>query len=293
MKSEWTKVCSALLLASSVTATQAQSFLQDFDASNDLANNFNTYFNATPPLGSPYSQVGSGGVGGSGAVSVALGGAAVTADATLIYNNLSFDFSTPGATLNIASMLNVSTQTAGGNRLLQLGFVNESTNGMNGNAGIAFTSLRLSSAGTSGNIYTPQFQTKTAAGATVSTTLTPNVTLTPGEWYELSGTFLNLGGGNIQASGFLQDFGTDGQTAGSVVFNFPTTTLNSTDIASDSSVWGALRGFNADGLNEVDNFRAGVVVVPEPSATALIFVGLGGFYLVPLLRQRQNIIRKK
>jgi len=292
MKPEWIKVSSAVLLASSLAGTQAQTFLQDFNAAGALANNFNVYLNATPPLGSPYSQVTSGGVGGSGAVSVALGSTTVTADATLIYNNLAFDFSTAGSTLTIASMLNVSTQTAGGNRLLQLGFVNENTNGLNGNAGIAFTSLRLSSAGTSGNIYTPQYQTKTAAGSTVSTTLSPNITLTPGDWYELSGSFQNLGGGNIEANGFLQDFGTDGQTPGSVLFTFPATTLNSTDIASDSSVWAGLRGFKADGLNTVDNFTASIVV-PEPSAATLFLLALGSFFVAPLLRQSQNIIRKR
>jgi hypothetical protein len=158
----------ALGLAVSVLDLHAASFFESFDAPGSLANDFNVYQNATPPAGSPYLQVATGGVGNSGGVSVSPGGTSVTQDATLIQKNTVFDFSQVGVTLTVSSMLNVSAQTAGGNRLLQLGFVNESTNGMNGNAGLAFTSLRLSSAGTSGNVYYGQYQTKTAAGGTVS-----------------------------------------------------------------------------------------------------------------------------
>jgi hypothetical protein len=171
-------------------------------------------------------------------------------------------------------MFNVSSQTAGGNRLLQLGFVNENTSRMKGNAGLSFMSLRLSSTGASGNIYTPQYQTKTSAGATVNSGLTPNVTLTPGNWYELSGSFLTLGGGQFQGSGLLQDFGTTGQTPGSIVFSFSPTTLTSADIAADSSVYGALRGFKNDGLNTVDSFMASAAV-PEPGSISLLTLGLG------------------
>jgi hypothetical protein len=269
----------ALGLALSVLDLHAQSFFESFDSPGALANNFNVYQNTTPPVvnaatGSPYSQSLTGGVGGSGGVSILVTN--VTADATLIQKNTVFDFSHVGVTLTIASWLNVSTQTAGGNRLLQLGFVNESTNGLNGNTGLAFTSLRLSSTGTSGDVYTPQWQTKTAAGATVSTSLAPNVTLIAGEWYELEGSFLNLGGGNILATGFLQDYGTSGVIPGSIVYSFPSTTLTSADIASDPTVYAALRGFKNDGLNTVDNFLA-ASVIPEPGTVSLVLLGLTVF----------------
>lgn len=267
------KLIVLLCVFAAAGSLQAQNFSENFNTAGALGS-FNVYQNATPGLGSPYSEVTSGGVGGSGAIAVAVGGTAVTADSTLIYKNSVFDFSQAGLGLTISTFLNVSTQTAGGNRLMQLGFVNENTSGMNGNAGLAFASLRLGSTGTSGNIYTPQFQTKTAAGSTVNTTLAPNLTLTVGNWYKLSGTFVNTGSGNIQASGFLQDFGTDGQTAGSVVFSFPSTNLTSLDIASDSTVYAALRGFKADGLNLADNFSA-ATVVPEPGSAALLLAALG------------------
>jgi hypothetical protein len=267
-----------LIMALAVLDLHAASFFESFDAPGSLANDFNVYQNATLPLGSPYTQYPIGGVGNSGVVGISPGNTNnVTQDATLIQRNTVFDFSQVGVTLTVASMLNVSAQTAGGNRLLQLGFVNESTNGMNGNAGLAFTSMRLSSTNTTGNVYVPQWQTKNAAGtATLTTTLTPNVTLIPGEWYELSGTFQNLGGGNIQATGFLQDFGTSGVIPGSIIYSFPSTVLTSADIASDPTVYAALRGFKNDGLNTVDNFLAGSVI-PEPGTVSLVLLGLIAF----------------
>ena len=284
----------ALALITAVAGARAQGFLDNFDSPFTLAN-YNAYLNtATPTWGpaflvtnSPYSWVSSGGVGNSGAVSLAAGSSTITADASLIYHNSSFNLAAPNTALTISAELNVSAINGGGNRLLQLGFVNGSTNGMNGNAGVAFTSLRLSTVGTTGDTYTPQYQTKLASGSTVSTAFTPNVTLTPGEWYELSGTFVNIGGGNLQASGFLQDEGKDGLTPGAVVFTFPTMTLNSgtADIASDTAVWGALRGFKSDGLSLVDNFGAnGTVVVPEPGTAAL--VGLAAAVLLAARRRK-------
>ncbi len=273
----------ALGLALSVFDLSAQSFFESFDATGAL-NNFNVYLNASTPVagpaaslaGSPYSQVTSGGVGNSGGISLAPGSSTITQDATLIQKNTVFNFSQVGVTLTISAMLNVSAQTAGGNRLLQLGFVNEGTNGMNGNAGLAFTSLRFSTVGTNGNTYYGQYQTKTATGSTASPPNFPNVTLLVGEWYQLTGSFINLGGGQILAKGSLQDFGTSGVFPGSVLYTFPNTVLTSADIASDPSVYAALRGFKNDGLNMVDNFSA-VLVVPEPGTFSLVLLGLAAF----------------
>jgi len=193
-------------------------------------------------------------------------------DSTAIYKNQSFDFSTTGATLKISEFVNVVANTGTGNRLLQLGFVNENTSGLNGNAGLAFMSLRLSTAAASGNIYTPAFQDKTAAAGVNNFTFTSNVTLTPGDWYELSGQFVNLGGGKFQASGLLQDFGATGQGAPSTVFTFAPQTFSNTDVTSDASVWPAFRSFHVDGANALDNFNA--QAVPEPGTLALWGLGV-------------------
>jgi hypothetical protein len=254
----------------------------DFNTTGQLANNFNIYQNTTPPVtnaatGSPYLQSPIGGIGNGGAVAVLAPATGITADSTAIFKNQSFDFSTTGATLTISQYINVVANTGGGNRLLQLGFVNENTSGMNGNAGLSFMSLRLTTVGTSGNVYTPAFQDKMAASGVVNTTLSPNVTLTPGDWYQLSGQFVNLGGGNFQANGLLLDYGPSGQGSPSTVFTFAPHTFSNTDVTSDSSVWPAFRSFHADGANALDNFTA--QAVPEPGTLALWCVGILGLGL--------------
>jgi hypothetical protein len=110
------------------------------------------------------------------------------------------------------------------------------------------------------------------------------VTLTPGEWYQLSGTFQNMGGGAIQISGTLKDFGTDGTTPGATVFTYPAQTLTAVDIASDSSVWPAFRAFKNDGATALDSFTA-TSSVPEPGTLALMAAGVSGL-LIAARRRR-------
>jgi hypothetical protein len=269
-----TSPLAATILSSSVLCSFAQSINVDFNTAGQLTSDFNIYQNATPGLGSPYAQFPIGGIGNGGAVAVLPGAANVTADSTAIFKSQSFDFSNPGAQLQISEYANVVANSAGGNRLLQLGFVNENTSGMNGNAGLAFMSLRLSTVGSSGNVYSPAFQDKQSAGSTVNTTLTPNVTLTPGDWYKLSGTFLNLGGGKFQVSGSLEDFGAAGLSTPVTVFTFAPQTFSNAEMTSDATVWAAFRSFHADGANALDNFTA--QAVPEPNVLALWVIGVLG-----------------
>jgi hypothetical protein len=273
----------ALTLLASAAGALGQGFLDNFSSSLTLGN-YNVYINSTTPTwgpaflvtNSPYKWVATGGLNNGGAIAPQPTSSSITVDSTLIYHNASFDFSGVGTALNISAEFNLAAVSVGGNKLLQLGFLNASTNGMNGNSGIAFTSLRLTTVGTSGDTFTPQWQTKLASGSTVTPSLTPNVTLTAGDWYELSGTFVNMGGGNIQASGFLQDEGKNGATPGAVVFTFPTTTLTGiADITSDTAVWAGLRGFNGDGLNLVGDF--GASIVPEPGPAALLALAVAVF----------------
>ncbi len=270
------------VLGASLVMVQAQSFTVSFDTLGDLANNFNIYQNTTPPVtnaatGSPYSQSLTGGVGGSGGVSIAAPATGITPDSTAIYKNTSFDFSTAGDTLNISAYVNVIAPTEAGNRLLHLGFVNSSTSGLNGNAGLAFMGFRLNPTAVGSTVFAPQWQTKTASGSTVNTSGGGNLTLAVGDWYEVSVTFANLGGGSIEGSGFVEDFGANGLTPGASSTISPTT-LTSADIASDSSVWAAFRTFQADGDGGLDNF--GASVVPEPGTTVLVGLGLGTLVLV-------------
>jgi len=261
------------LLVASLTSL-AQNVSVDFNTPGQLDSNFNIYQNATPGAGSPYAQYPIGGVGNGGGVAVLAPGATVTPDSTGIYKSQSFNFSSTGAQLTISEYLNIIPVSGGGNRLLQLGFVNENTSGMNGNAGLAFMSLRLSTVGSSGNTYTPAYQDKTAAGSTVNTTLAPNVNLTSGDWYRLTGTFVNQGSGNFQVSGLLEDYGPTGVSSPVTVFTFAPQTFPNTEMTSDGAVWAAFRSFHNDGANALDNFKA--QAVPEPAVLALWMSGLLG-----------------
>jgi hypothetical protein len=272
--------------AAFLATTHAQSFFEDFNTAGSYANNFNVYINATPAGTNPYSQSATGGVGGSGVINVS-SAAGTTPDSTSIYKNTTFNFANSGSSLTVSAMMQIVPTSETGNRLLQLGFVNDPTSGMNGNAGLAFTSLRFNPPGTTNGVgsvaYTPQWQTKTAAGSTVSTAGAPSpVNFTTGDWYLMSLTFVNNGGGNIGGSGFVQDFGTDGLTAGSTIQLTPIT-LTSADIAADTTVYAAFRGFNRDGLGNLDNFAA-TANVPEPTTMAL--VGLSGALF--LARRRRS-----
>jgi hypothetical protein len=278
----------ALILTLAVLDLHAQSFIQSFDAPGELANNFNIYQNTTPPVtnaatGSPYSQGLTGGIAGSGVVNIAAPGTGITPDSTAIYKNTSFNFSAAGDALNISAYVDVIAPTETGNRLLHLGFADSSTSGLNGNAGLSFTGFRLNPTAVGSTIFTPQWQTKTASGSTVNTAGGGNLTLIAGDWYDVSVTFGNLGGGNIQASGFVEDLGVDGLTPGAS-FSISPVTLTSADIASDSSVWAAFRTFEADGDGGLDNFSAHVVVIPEPGTTVLVGMGLGALLFA---RRRQ------
>jgi hypothetical protein len=277
-----------VVLGASLVMVQAQSFTINFDTLGDLANNFNIYQNTSPPVvnaatGSPYSQSLTGGVGGSGFVNIAAPAAGITPDSTAIYKNTSFNFSAAGDALNISAYVDVIAPTETGNRLLHLGFADSSTSGLNGNAGLSFTGFRLNPTAVGSTIFTPQWQTKTASGSTVNTAGGGNLTLIAGDWYDVSVTFGNLGGGNIQASGFVEDLGVDGLTPGAS-FSISPVTLTSADIASDSSVWAAFRTFEADGDGGLDNFSAHVVVIPEPGTTVLVGMGLGALLFA---RRRQ------
>jgi hypothetical protein len=279
----------AALLLFLVTVTHLQGFEYGFNESFDTPsamNAFTVYQNPSPGVGSPYSQLASGGVLGGGGVTVAAGGPTVTPDATLVRADTPFDFAKTGVPLTITTLLNILPQTAGGNVLLQLGLVNDSTSGMNDRPGFAFASLTLSSSGSSGNIYTPQFQTKTLFGEVVTLGLATNLTLEAGNWYELHGTFLNLGGGAVQASGFLREVTSDSGYGGPIIYTFPTTVFDSPDLASDTTAYAALRGFRVDGLNALDNFSA-LVPIPEPSSVSLVALGLG----IALAHKQRRFVR--
>jgi hypothetical protein len=280
-----------IAVTSSLALAQSPAVFVNFNTSGDLLNNFNIYQNSSPTrvvtadaATSPYSQATTGGVGGGGRVNITTG-TGITPDSTAIYRNMSFNFASSGEALTVSSFVRIQAPTESGNRLLHLGFANENTSGLNGNAGLAFMGFRLNPTAVGSTVLAPQWQTKTAAGGTVNTSGGANVVLTAGDWYQMSLTFLNQGGGQIQGSGFLQDFGSDGLTPSGVLLFFSPTVLTSVDIASDSTVWGAFRSFAADGAGGLDNFS--ISAIPEPGTVALLGLGLGAMVLTGIRSRKR------
>ena len=273
-----------LLAAAGLIAKSNASFFDDFNTPGSFQLNYNVYQNTSPSTvsftGSPYTQSANTGVGGSGGIDVAVPVAGITADSTAINKTQSFDFSQSGTALTISAFMKAIAPTETGNRMLQLGFVNDATSGMNGNAGLSFTSLRFNPTATTSMTFTPQWQTKTAAGSVVNTAVSPNITFVQNDWYLMSLTFVNNGGGAIGGSGFVQDMGVDGTTSGTIT---PITSANltSADIAADATVFAAFRSFQKDGVAALDNFAA----VPEPSSLALFGAASAGLLI---LRRRRS-----
>src|SRR6476469_10061171 len=119
-----TKTAVLVAAAALIAKAQAQSFFEDFNTAGSYANNFNVYITATPPGTNPYSQTAGSGIGGSTGISVS-NAAGTTPDSTSIYKNSTFDFSSSGSSLTVSAMMKIVPTVETGNRLLQLGFVND------------------------------------------------------------------------------------------------------------------------------------------------------------------------
>ena len=256
---------------------QAQTVSFDFNTSGQLSTSFNFSHNGVAIGSIPYLQSPTGGLFQSGSVTVLAPSSDTAADVTAVLRTRSFDFSKPGAQLTISEFVQAIGISGGGGRLLQLGFVSSSTASLNNVPGTAFMSLRLGTVGSSGTTYTPQFQDKTGLGNAVATGLVPNLTLTQGDWYQLTGTFSNIGGGKFQASGMLQDFGPTGDSAAGWIFPFPLQTFTNDDMTADEAVWPAFRSFRNDGAGALDNLV--VRAVPEPSMGLLWLLGAAALVL--------------
>src|SRR5262245_52452934 len=119
------RIISCLFCAGALSAS-AQTVFLDFNSPDQYTNNFNAWNDANGTNGGNYSfsQTTNGGVNGSGAVSVFQSN-----DTTASYKNDSWDFSTNGATIILATLVKANGQTSGNK--VQLGIQNSNTNGLN------------------------------------------------------------------------------------------------------------------------------------------------------------------
>ncbi|HEY2083241.1 MAG TPA: hypothetical protein VGI88_10685, partial [Verrucomicrobiae bacterium] len=231
------------------TAGFAKSVFFDFNTAGQFTGNFNSWNDNVGANGGNYSfqENTTDGVGGSGGVSVFQ-----STDTTATYNGSGWNFATNGATIVVSTLVYAS----GGNATdkIQLGVINTTANGLNGNTGVAFESFRFVPASTTSWSLIEQYRSgnTTTTGATLGT-----VSVISGHWYKFVLGMTNTSGssGNLTAACALFDYGTSGLTPGTNLVTFATAQSHAAlDIATNTSVWPALRITANAAVNAWDNF---------------------------------------
>ncbi|HEV7924559.1 MAG TPA: hypothetical protein VGR14_04345, partial [Verrucomicrobiae bacterium] len=116
----------------------AQTAFVDFNSVSEYTNNFSPWNNNNGQQGNNFSfeENITNGVGGSGGVAVFADN-----DTTAVYNGGSWNLSTNGATVVVSVLIYTDGQNSGDK--VQLGIMNSTTNGLNGNPGVDFESFRF------------------------------------------------------------------------------------------------------------------------------------------------------
>ncbi|MDB6066991.1 MAG: hypothetical protein JWR26_3199, partial [Pedosphaera sp.] len=242
-------LCSLGLLLMGAMPSFAQTLFLDFNTVGQYTNNFNPWNdNATGANAGNYSFAESttAGVGGNGGVSIFQ-----SSDTTATYNGGSWNFAANGAVIVLSAMIHADGLTS--NSRFQFGLINSTTNGLNGNANVAFATYRF--AASAANTWSLREQIRT--GGTSTETTLGNVTVTSGNWYKFVVSLTNTSGatGNYSSGAAIYDYGTDGLTPGANVVGFSTLRSHTAqDIAKLTSVWPAIRGYQNAGVDVWDNF---------------------------------------
>jgi hypothetical protein len=251
---------------------QAQTAFLDFNAVGEYTNNFNPWNdNGGVNAGAYAFQENPGdGVGGSGGVAVDQ-----STDSTATYKTRSWNFATNGAAIMVSTLIYDAGGSAGDK--VQLGILNVTNNGLNSNGGVAFESFRLVPASTTSWSVLEQYR---AQGTTTTGAALGNATVTAGHWYKFLVSMTNTSGtsGNLAAACALYDCGTNGLAPGANLITFSTLeTHPGLDIATNTTVWPALRITANAAVNAWDNFLvyqpASVPVITLKLANSVVALG--------------------
>ena len=252
------------------TATSfSQTVLLDFNTVGQYTNNFNSWNDngsGSNAINYSFKESTTAGAGGSGGVTNYQ-----STDTTATYKSGSFNFATNGAVIVVSTLIHAG----GGNNgdKIQLGVINSTTNGLNGNPGVAFESFRFIPA--SATIWTSYEQYRSGNTTTTSAAL-GDVTVTAGHWYYFVVGLTNTSGpsGNVAASCALFDFGADGLTPGTNLITFSTFESHTAlDIATNQTVWPAWRLSTNSAVNAWDNFQIFHTNSPVMTLTPIFLTG--------------------
>lgn len=205
--------------------------------------------NVETAMTNPYSLAANG-LAGTQGVDLAAGG-----DATLVCITRNYN-------LSVVTSLDVScffkkqaTSSSGGTNALTFALVGASGSRVNaydasGTTEDSYVSLRLGRSSTS-----LRFETQSKAGNTTTTVTgnqSGNLSLTDGNWYQFRATFQRLDATTVRVSGSVYNSDASGNV-GTLVSSYSAVNLSVADIAGDSQVWVALRGFATAGADALDN----------------------------------------
>ncbi len=268
------------LFALSMMTTPAWGGLVDYNTPGDLVGNFSLNHAGA---GIRYSEVGVGGIGGSG--SIVPSNAIDAVHTTALFNQENFDFSVVGSSVTVSQF--VFRQNDAGFpfefSFQQLGVLQNTGDRFGVDAGPdSYVSLRVMSdtVDNTGVFLQTEVRGSADVSRTQQTVAGETANLVEGNWYRMWATFENVSSTQVKITGALEDWGTTAAafqstvlelTAGDAESNVDLSGLSGTTVLSDGDVWAGWRGFGEGGANLFDNFSA----VPEPAGFVLIALGAG------------------
>jgi hypothetical protein len=250
---------------------------------NDLTNNFSQTGATTS---SPYTQVPTGGVTG-GAVTGSTDG---DYRATAVYNQSTYDLSTPGATVSLSmdvfynGNLQPLAPGANGVRSFRLGLLGSATSAFEtvGQPAVYIDGIYSLSLGAM--IIEERDQT---SGVLISTG-TVQTPLSQNHWYQVDATFANGGGNQILYTGSFLDLGPNGNAIPIILGTWSWSQEND-QMASSNAVYAGFAGLANGGISLVDNFGIPTSETPLPATLPFFAGGLG---LIVWTGRRRCVLRR-